>query len=157
MFNCDYSITCNTSRSPFFFQHKGMCEIEYKPWKWGATARYDTSRTKTMLPTWKSSPRSSRQSDHKIPPDHRKERQTALVWSSLPFIRSGWPKPPCKAQWRGGGKKRRKTEEEVRKQHQGMDRTGFRQAPEGSGERRKMEESCCEIICGAPTTRAVKG
>ena len=36
---------------------------EYKPWKWGATARYYVSPTKTMLPK-KSVPRSSRQSDH---------------------------------------------------------------------------------------------
>ena len=36
---------------------------EYKPWKWGATARYYTSHTKTMLPTRKSVPRSSRHLD----------------------------------------------------------------------------------------------
>ena len=29
--------------------------------------------------------------------------------------------------------------------------------PEGSGEQGKMEETGCEIICGAPTTLAVKG
>ena len=30
--------------------------------------------------------------------------------------------------------------------------------PEGSGEqRKKMEETGCEVICGAPTTPAVKG
>ena len=40
------------------------CEEEYKPWKWRATARYYTSHTKTMLPTRKSVPRSSRQLDH---------------------------------------------------------------------------------------------
>ena len=37
---------------------------EYKPWKWGATARYCASHTKSMLPTRKSMPRSSRQLDH---------------------------------------------------------------------------------------------
>ena len=37
---------------------------EYMPWKWGATARYYTSHIKTMLPTRKSVPRSSRQSNH---------------------------------------------------------------------------------------------
>ena len=37
---------------------------EDKPWKWGATARYHASHTKIMLPTRKSVPRSSRQSDH---------------------------------------------------------------------------------------------
>ena len=56
-----------------------------------------------------------------------------------------------------GGKKTRQTEEEVGRQHQRMDRPGVRQVPEGSGEQEKMEEACWEIICGAPTTLAVKG
>ena len=51
----------------------------------------------------------------------------------------------------------RQTEEEVGRQHQGMDRPGVRKVPEGSGEQGKMEETGCEIICGAPTTLAVKG
>ena len=55
------------------------------------------------------------------------------------------------------GKKTRQTEGEVGRQHQGMDRPGVRQVPEGSGEQGKMEETGCEIICGAPTTLAVKG
>ena len=38
-----------------------------------------------------------------------------------------------------------------------MDRPGVRQVPEGSGEQRKMEETGCEVICGAPTTLTVKG
>ena len=50
------------------------------------------------------------------------------------------------------GKKTRLTEEEVGKQHQGMDRPGVRQIAEGNGEQGKMEKSGCEIICGAPTT-----
>ena len=32
-----------------------------------------------------------------------------------------------------------------------------RQVPEGSGEQGKMEKTGCKIICGAPTTLAVKG
>ena len=48
------------------------------------------------------------------------------------------------------------TEEEARRQHQGMDRPGVRQDPEGSGEQGKTEEPGCEIICGAPPTLAVK-
>ena len=56
-----------------------------------------------------------------------------------------------------GGKKTRQTEEEVGRQHQRTDRPGVRQVPEGSGEQEKMEEACWEIICGAPTTLAVKG
>ena len=38
-----------------------------------------------------------------------------------------------------------------------MDRRGVCQVPEGSEEQRKMEESGCEVICGAPTTLVVKG
>ena len=44
----------------------------------------------------------------------------------------------------------------MERQHQGMDRPGVRQVPEGSGEQGKMEKTGCEIICGAPTTLAVK-
>ena len=45
----------------------------------------------------------------------------------------------------------------MERQHQGMDRPGVRQVPEGNGEQRKMEETGCKSICGAPTTLAVKG
>ena len=41
--------------------------------------------------------------------------------------------------------------------HQEMDRPGVRQVPEGSGEQGKMEKTGRKIICGAPTTLAVKG
>ena len=34
---------------------------------------------------------------------------------------------------------------------------GVRQVPEDSGEQGEMEETGCEIICGAPTTLAVEG
>ena len=54
------------------------------------------------------------------------------------------------------GKRTRQTEEEVGRQHQGMDRPGVGQVPGGSGEQRKMEQNVCEIICDAPTTLAVK-
>ena len=43
------------------------------------------------------------------------------------------------------------------RQHQGMDRPGVRQVPEGSGEQGRMEKTGCKIICGAPTTLAVEG
>ena len=39
----------------------------------------------------------------------------------------------------------------------GLVRPGVRQVPEGSGEQGKMEKTGCKIICGAPTTLAVKG
>ena len=61
-----------------------------------------------------------------------------------------WPKHLARHSERG--KKTRQTEEEVGRQHQGMDRPGVRQLPEGSGEQGEMEETGSEIICGAPTT-----
>ena len=55
------------------------------------------------------------------------------------------------------GKKTRLTEEEVGRQHQGMDRPRVQQVPEGSGEREKKEKTCCEIFCGDPMTLVVEG
>ena len=46
---------------------------------------------------------------------------------------------------------------EVGRQHQGMDRPGVQQVPEGSGEQGKMEKTGCKIICDAPTTVTVNG
>ena len=43
------------------------------------------------------------------------------------------------------------------RQHQEIDRPGVRQAQEGSEAQRKMEETGCEIICGAPRTLVVEG
>ena len=87
------------------------------------------------------------------PPDHRKQTHTDVVWTYLPFIRSG---PNHLARHNERGRKTRQTEDEVGRQHQGMERPGVRQVPEGSGEQRKMEKTGCKIICGAPTTLAVK-
>ena len=127
---------------------------EYKPWKWGATARYYTSHTKTMLPrgspcqdpegnwtTWRFS-------------DDHKEMQTAVVWSCFPFIRSGQNHLTRHSE---RGKKTRRTKEKVGRQHQGVDRPGVRQVPQGSGEQGKMEKTGCKIICSALTTLTVRG
>ena len=75
------------------------------------------------------------------PPDHRKETQTAVVWTYLPFIRSGQNHLTRLSETE---KKIRQTEEEVGRQHQEIDRLGVRQVPEGSGEEKKK--------CSAPTT-----
>ena len=64
------------------------------------------------------------------------------------------PKCVCSSE---RGKKTRQTEEEVGRQHQGMDCPGVRQVPEGSGEQGKIEETGCGVICGAPATLVVKG
>ena len=69
-------------------------------------------------------------------------------------VRQVWPKhlERHSEMW----KKTRQAEEEVGRQHQGMDRPGVHQVQEGSGEQGKMEEIGCKSICGAPTTLAVK-
>ena len=57
------------------------------------------------------------------------------------------PNPSSKAQWKG------EESQVARKEmgrHQGIDRPGVCQVPEGSGEQTKMEETGCEVICGAP-------
>ena len=71
-----------------------------------------------------------------------------------PFIRSG-QHPLARHSERG--EKTRQTEEEVGRQHQEMDRSGVHHIPESSGEQRKMKETVCEIICGAPMTIVAKG
>ena len=76
-----------------------------------------------------------------------------MVWSCFPFIRSG---QNHLARHSERGKKTRQTEEEVGR-HQGMARPGVRQVTEGSEGQGKMEKTGCKIICGAPTTLAVKG
>ena len=91
---------------------------------------------------------------HEDPPDCRKETQTEVLWTSLPFIRSG---QHHLARHSEKGKTTRQTEKEVKRQHQGMDRPGVRQVPESSGEQRKMEETGCEVICGAPMTPVIRG
>ena len=78
------------------------------------------------------------------PPDHRKETQTAVVWTYVPFIRSD---QNHLARHSETGRKTRQTEEEMGRKHRGMDRPGVRQAPERCGEQGKMEETGCEIVC----------
>ena len=50
------------------------------------------------------------------PPDHRKETQTAVVWSCLPFIRSG---QNHLARHSERGEKTGQTEKKVGRQHPG--------------------------------------
>ena len=76
--------------------------------------------------------------EHTIKPlDHYKETQIEVVWTCLPFIRSGQNNLARQSE---RGKKARQTEEEVGRQHQGKYRPGVYQVPEGSGEQRKMEK-----------------
>ena len=100
-------------------------------------------------------PAGNRTTPTQRPPDHRKETQTEVVWTCLLFISSGTQKNL--ARHSENEKQTRQTEEEVGRQYHGMERPGVHQVPEGSGKQGKMEETGCKIICGAPTTFAIKG
>ena len=77
-----------------------------------------------------------------------------LKWYWLSFISSG---QNHLARHSERGKKTRQTEKEMGRQHQGMDLPGVHEVREGSREQGKMEETGCEVICGAPVTSTVKG
>ena len=114
------------------------CKEEYEPWN--ELLPQDTTHL-LQRPCYQSGslcqdPAGNR--TKRRPPDLRKETQTAVVWSCLPFIRSG---QNHLARHSERGKKTRQTEEEVGRQHQPG----------------KMEKTGCEIIFGAQTTLAVKG
>ena len=64
--------------------------------------------------------------------------QTKVIWTCLPFIMSG---QNHLARHCERVKNTRQTEEEVGRQHQGMDRPGVCQGPEGSGEQIEMKET----------------
>ena len=91
-----------------------------------------------MLPTRKSVPRSSRQSDHTKTswPPYRDANCSGMVLSPVHKV---WPNPSCKAQWKG--EEEGKTDKgRGGKTHQGMDRPGFRPSTGGSGEQWKWRE-----------------
>ena len=108
---------------------------------------------KDMLPTRKSVPRSSRQLDHTKTTwwSWRDANSSGMVMFPVHQV---WPKPSCKAQWKGEGDKADKGR--GGKTTSGNCRPGVQQVPEGSGEQEKMEKTGCKVICGAPTTLAVK-
>ena len=83
-------------------------------------------------------------------------KRRKLQWYGHVYRPSGLAKTILQSTVKGE-KKTRQTEEKVARQHQGMDRPGVHQVPEGSGEQGKVEETGCKINCGAPTTLALKG
>ena len=82
------------------------------------------------------------------------KRQTTAVWSCLLFIRSG--QNILQGTVKGGrrqGRPGKRWEDKIR-EWTGLEFAEFQKAVEN---REKIEEIGCEIICGAPTTLAVKG
>ena len=88
---------------------------EYKPWKWGATARYYILIQRPCYPRGSTCQDPAGNWTTRKPPDDRKETQTTLVWSCFPFIRSG---QNHFARHNERGKKTRQTESVVGRQHQ---------------------------------------
>ena len=87
---------------------------EYKPWKWGATARYYTSHTKTMLPTRKSVPKFRRQSIRR-PPDRCKRRKQK--WYDYVSHSLGLARTILQGTVKGGrkqGRQRKRWEDNIR-------------------------------------------
>ena len=91
------------------------------------------------------------------PPDHHKKMQTMDI-SPVHWV---WPKPSCKAQWKGG-------EDKADRRRDGKTTSGNGQAwslpsPRGQLKTEKNGGNWlwshlwqCEVICGAPTTLVVK-
>ena len=79
-----------------------------------------------------------------------------LKWYGHVYRSSSLPKTVLQGTTKGG-RRQGGQKKEVGRQHQGMDNSGVRQAPEGSGEQSKKEETGCEVICGAPPIPVVKG
>ena len=88
------------------------------------------------------------------PPDHRKERRK-LQWYG-PVSRSiGMAKTILQGTVKGGrrrGRQRRRWENNIR-EWTDLELAKFQRAVENG----QMEETCCEIICGAPKTLAARG
>ena len=72
------------------------------------------------------------------PPDQRKETQTEVVWTCLPFIRSG---QNHLARYSERVKKTRRAEKEVGRQHQGMDRLEFGKSQRAVENREKWKKN----------------
>ena len=86
-----------------------------------------------------------------------------LQWHGHVSRSSGLARTILQGKVKGGrkqGRQRKRWEDNIREWTDlefGMDRPGVQQVPEGSGGQGKMEETDCEIICGAPTTLVGKG
>ena len=108
------------------------CTEEYEPWKWGATARYYASRIEATLPTRKSVPRSSWQSNHtQTWPSQRDANLNGMDMSPAHQV---WSKPSCKAQWNG-------EEDNADRKRGGKTTSGNGQAWSSSSSQRTVENS----------------
>ena len=82
------------------------------------------------------------------------QTQNAVVLSCLPFIRSGQNHLASHSE---RGKKTWQTEKRWEDNIREWTGLEFSKSQKALENREKMEETDCEIICGTPTTLAVKG
>ena len=83
-------------------------------------------------------------------------KRCKLQWYGHVSYSSGLAKTILQGTVKGGrrqGRQRQRWEDKIRE----WTSLEFAKVPEGSGEQVKMENTGCEVICGAPTTLAVKG
>ena len=121
---------------PWRIDNLAPCNPNPKPWKWGATARYYTSHT--MLPTRKSLPRSAGNWTTWRSYDDRKETQTAVVWSCLPFIRSGQNHLARHSERERRQGRQRKRSEDIIKEWTGLEFAKSQRPVENRGKLRKL-------------------
>ena len=110
---------------------------DYKPWKWGATARYYASHTRTMLPTRKSVPGSSMQSDHT---KTSWPRRRTLQWYGHVSRSSGLAKTILQGTVKGGriqGRQRKRWEDNIR-EWTGLELAKSQRAVDNRGKCRKL-------------------
>ena len=125
-----------------------------KPLRWDAIGDFWTFPTKTCDERGGSQQNPECNWNAWWSPNHGKEMETQMVWPHLNIL---WHGEDNSARDSERSKKERKTEEEMGRQHQGMDRNWVWRFHESSGRQGRMEKYCCNIICGAPTTSKVKG
>ena len=117
----------------FLYACESLAELQRRmPWKWGATARYYASRIEATLPTRKSVPRSSWQSNHtQTWPSQRDANLNGMDMSPAHQV---WSKPSCKAQWNG-------EEDNADRKRGGKTTSGNGQAWSSSSSQRTVENS----------------
>ena len=73
----------------------------------------------------------------------------------MPSVHPVWPKPSCNAHLKGEEYKA----DRIRggKTTSANGQAWILPSPRGQWRTEKMEETGCEVICGAPTTQRVKG
>ena len=129
-------------------------EKEDKPWKRGATARCYALHAKTVTNEEVHAKIMQAIGPHEdllTTVKRRKLQRYGHVSRS-----SGLAKTILQGTVKGGrrqGRERKRWEDSIR----GWTGLEFAKFPEGSGEQGKIEETGCEIICGALKTLAVKG